>query len=155
MHLEKDIEVDAEVLKEYTRCTLGGRLFKRTFSVLDNELQVTITAMPAELEVALERLPSAVTDQLQPLDVRLVLTLEEIKVFDAETSSMKVIYSKDVAARKELINDPAKAVSELAGSVDSIMLGVIRRMNATFVVLQNAIMEAIVDEDFYEGVGLI
>ena len=154
-HLDKDIEVEEETLKEYIRCTLGGRLFSKTFNVLNNELQVVLTALPAEFEVELERLPYDAGANMSPLDMRLLLTLAEIKVFDPDTSGMKTVYSADLDQRKAMLKNPAEALEMLATKVDSVLLGVLRRMSATFVVLQNAILEEIVNSDFYKGVGLV
>lgn len=154
-HLDKDIEVDEATMQEYMRCALGGRLFSKTFSVLNNELQVTLEALPAEFEVDLERLQFIAESDIQSLDLRLLLTLRQIKVFDPDTSGMKTIYNADLDKRKKVLENPKAALQELADAVDAVLLGVLRRMSATFVVLQNAILETIVNKDFYEGVGLV
>lgn len=154
-HLTKDLEVDEETMKEYTRCALGGKPFSRTFNVLNNELQVTFLALPAEFEVALERLQAIADSDMYAIDLRMLLTLESIKVFDPDTSGMKTVYFADLEKRRAILEAPKKALEELASDVDAVLLGVLRRMSSTFVVLQNAILENIVNKDFYEGVGLV
>ena len=154
-HLEKDIEVDEATLREYTRCALGGRIFSKTFSVCNGELNVTLSALPAEFEVEVERLATVATSDIQTLDIRLLLSLTEIKAFDADTSGFKTIYSADIEARKKILENPKQAMKDLAEKVDAILLGVLRRMSATFIILQNAILETLVNKDFYEGVGLV
>ena len=154
-HMDKDIEVSEDVLKDYTRCALGGTLFTKTFKLLDGELLVKMSALPAEFELTLRDLSSLEISGLQSLDIRLLLSLEEIRVFDADTSGLRTVYSASLDERKEFLEDPKKALKELSSKIDAVLLGVLRRVSATFILLQNAILEALINTDFYEGVGLV
>lgn len=154
-HLEKDIEVSEEVLREYTRCALGGVPFSRTFTLLGGEFIVTFEALPAEFEVSLGYIARSADSDMQALDIRMLLSLTEIKMFDHETSGLKVFYSADLDKRRTILENPKEALLELSTKVDAVLLGVLRRISATFIILQNAILEELVDKDFYEGVGLV
>ena len=154
-HLDKDVSVSEDVLKEYTRCALGGIPFTKTFTILNGEITVTFEALPAEFEVSLGYITNSADSDMQALDIRLLMSLTEIRMFDRETSGLKVFYSADLDARRKMLENPKDARIELSSKVDAVLLGALRRMSATFVILQNAILEELVNKDFYEGVGLV
>lgn len=153
--LTKDIEVDEAVMRDYMRCALGGKLFTRTFSILNGELNVTMVALPADCELALERYLATPESDIDAMDMRLLLSLENIEVFDQETSGFKSIYHADLTARKKVLENPRESLNQLAKNADAVLLGALRRMSTTFVILQNAVLEAAVNSDFYKGVGLL
>ena len=154
-HLDKDVQVSEEVMRDYTRCALGGIPFSRTFTLLNGEFIVTFEALPAEFEVSLGYIANSADSDMQALDIRLLLSLAEIKMFDRNTSGLKVFYTADLDKRRAMLENPKEALRDLSLKVDAVLLGVLRRMSATFVILQNAILEELVNKDFYEGVGLV
>lgn len=151
--LNKELDVSDEAVKEYFRCALGGRKFTKTFNVMNNELSATFEALSAQDELLLNRLNP--TSTVQPIDVRMLLSLKEVSVFDPETSGLRTIYSRSTEDSKKLLENPAEELDKLTENFDSVMLGVLRRMHITFVMLINTITEHIIDEDFYKGVGLL
>lgn len=154
IELDKNLEVDEATMKEYFRCSLGGKPFTRSFNVADGDFTATFEVLSADAEVLLDKYINKDMTDIALMDLRLLLTLKEITKLDAETSGIKTIYSRDKKERIKVLDNPKASLEQLTSNFDSIMLGVLRRMNVTFMLLTNTILENIINQDFYEGVGL-
>lgn len=152
--LAADLKVSDETMKEYLRCSLGGRVFSKTISV-HGMFDLVFEALPADLEIALERYVQQHTPEISGVDLRTLVTLARIDKYDQDTGETTTVYEKDINTRREFIKHPEKSFEELAKKLDSAMLGVVRRAGLSFLVLCGAIIEELVDGDFYEGVGLL
>ena len=155
VELDKTLEVSEETMQEYFRCSLGGKPFSKSFTVAEGDLTIKFEVLSADAELLMDRYINKDTTDVQLMDLRLLLSLSEITKFDEETSGVKIIYSKTAAERIKALENPKKSLEQLISGFDSIMLGVLRRMHVTFVILTNTILENIINKDFYEGVGLL
>lgn len=154
--LDSKLKVDEATLKEHLRCSLGGRPFKRTFKVADNRVLVTFSTLTNAMEQSLvDYIDTRLDNKMDVAMVRLMLSLENITLVDPDSGEQSVKWETTIDERKEFIKDPKKAAERLADEIDPLLLQLVRRCHITFVILVATILETMVDENFYEGVGLL
>lgn len=156
--LDSRLSVSEDTLKEYFRCMLGNVPFKKTFNVFDGKISITFSTLTNEQEQLVLNY-----DKSKPLDAavdtlmfRLMLGLDRIEVRNPDTLQLICKWdglSSDV--KSEILTDPVKAAEKLGAAIDPVMLQLVRRCHITFMVLVTTILESMVDQNFYEGVGLL
>ena len=154
--LDSKLKVDEETLKEHLRCSLGGRPFKRTFKIADNRVLATFSTLTNSMEQSIvDFLETKLDTKMDVTMLRLLLSLEKLVIVDPDSGEQIVKWETTIDERKEFIKDPMKAAEQLADAIDPLLLQVVRRCHVTFVILVATILETMVDENFYEGVGLL
>lgn len=153
--LDSRLAVDEDALKEHLRCSLGGRPFKRTFKIADNRILVTFATLTNAMEQSIADFVDTKLDtKIDVAMLRLILSLESVTLIDPDSGEQNVKWETTIDDRKEFIKNPKKAIEDLADAIDPLLLQLIRRCHITFVILVATILETMVDENFYEGVGL-
>lgn len=153
--MDAELKVEESTIQEYFRCSLGGRPFSKTFNIGDGTLSVTFEAPSADFMVEFERIAAKATNEDDLLDLRMLISLAEIKTYDEQSSGLNTVYKKSADERRKLFEDPKQALLDFSRDFDAVMLMLLRRVNLTFVLLLNEIVNSLVNKDFYKGVGLL
>lgn len=147
------ITVSDEVVKEYMRCRLGGRPFTKEIKVLNGSFVIMLETANAKLVRIIDRYLD-VNGVLTNPDVQLLALITKLERVDVDSGVISTVYEADQQARIDALKNVEAGMDRLSGDLDAVELGVVRRACKAFVVLNNVLMETVVDENFYSGVGL-
>lgn len=151
---EEPLKVSDDVVKEYMRCRLGGRLFSREFKSLDGSLIITLETANASISRLLEKYldPDGI---LANSDAQVLALVSSIDRVDRDNGTINNIYKADAKDRKNALSDIDTGMDAICDALDVVELGLVRRATKAFVILNNVLMETAIDENFYKGVGLL
>lgn len=152
--VEDPVTVSDDVVKEYMRCRLGGRPFSREMRVLNGSFIITAETADADIIRLLDRYID-INGVLTNPDMQLLALISKLERVDLDSGITTTIYEADRSVRKAALTDTETGIGKLCANLDAVELGVVRRACKAFVILNNILMETIVDENFYKGVGLL
>lgn len=151
---DEPVTVSDDVVKEYMRCRLGGKPFSRELKVLNGSFIITAETADAGLIRIVDKYLD-VNGILPNPDVQLLALITKLERVDVDSGIIDTLYEADIDARKDALANVEVGMDKLCKKLDAVELGVVRRACKAFVVLNNILMEMIVDENFYSGVGLL
>ena len=151
---DNPLKVDDNTLKDYVRSRLGQQPFAKVFSAMGGMFKVYCETADADIFRRLEDYTDISGSLIKP-DAQILAVVSGISRVDRDNGITTDLYSADSSRRLELLSDVDAGMTALCEKLDGVELGIVRRACKTFVLLNNILMEQLVDENFYEGVGLL
>lgn len=151
---DNPLKVDDATLKEYVRSRLGQQPFAKVFNAMGGMFKVYCETADADIFRRLEDYTDISGSLIKP-DAQILAVVSGISRVDRDNGTTVDLYSADNSKRLEMLSDVEAGMAALCEKLDGVELGIVRRACKTFVLLNNILMEQLVDENFYEGVGLL
>lgn len=154
-------KVDPAVLEDYFRSMLAQEPFSYTYELMKGRLKITFSSQFGSTIRDMDKaVLSALQEKKQYSDIRgeemmLVASLVKVVVYDNKKMKEHILYEAPEERRAAYINDPDAGLNDIAQNMDRLTYQTVRRTFQKFGTLCIALSQAVEDENFYEGVGLL